>query len=273
MPSTAVMQRKLTGKALALHTDYEAFKRKFAAAPRKLGPWRALDLATEYAQLQSRRLEDRIDALAAEVAELREPKVEPVASPRHGTPALPEGVRLDLELRGQVTRDKCDVLISKIKAAPAQDEIVLRLTTNGGDHEASVDLCDALLERKGRVRTIAEGAVLSAGTTIFMAGDRDARLCTADASFLIHKGNWETVPSAWRTTFNEGVESAQSDQLAKLFSRRTGKSWFAFRKMMRTDEGESMDAARAHELGIVSDFLPTRTRRNVKNKRKKVRKQ
>lgn len=180
----------------------------------------------------------------------------------------PEAKRVELELRGPVTRAVCDKLIAQIKAASPQDEIVLRITTKGGDHEASVDLCETLLERKGRTRTIAEGECLSAGVTAFMAGDKEARLCTPGATFLIHKGNWENVP-AWRQTFTEGVESAQSDHLSKMFSRRSGTSWFVYRKMMKTDEGETFGAARARALGIVSDVLPARTRRAAKKRKAK----
>jgi ATP-dependent protease ClpP protease subunit len=243
-------------------------RRKVVAAGKKpLGPWRVLDLATEYAQIQTRRLQTRIEALEERLGIDHDatPATTPVLAPQ------PEGRRVELSLRGEVTRDKCDALIAKISAAASRDEIVLRITTNGGDHDASVDLSQALLEHKGPTRTIADGACHSAGVTVFMAGDRDARLATANASFLVHAGSFEKMPEGWTNEFARGVESAQSDYLAKMFSRRTGKSWFAFRKMMSTEEGETLSAARAHELGIVSDILPARTRRSAKKRKGKGR--
>lgn len=269
-------ERKVSGKSLAAVVHSDAVETRWAkwsnrlralAAPGsscKLGPWQALESALTFSERIEQRLSVRIDALEAEVAGLRGE-----APPENSAPTG-EGERIELQLRGEVTRSNCDALVAKINKAAPRSEIVLKLTTNGGDHDASVDLAQALLEHKGPVRTIAEGKCHSAGVTIFMAGARDARLASQDAEFLIHAGSFERLPAYWTQEFARGVESAQSDYLAKLFSRRTGKSWFSFRAMMRTTEGKTLSAARAHELGIVSDILPARTRvrRSAKSKRK-----
>ena len=278
MPTVATHQRTRgpTGKHLAtlvrvneVEEQWERAKSRLtqcAKGRRKLGPWQALDGATAFASLIEQRLLTRISALEATVAELRdEPKRETatVAAPEA------EGDRIELTLRGEVTRDVVDRLISKITAASPRDEICLRITSNGGDHPASLDLAEALLAHKGPVRCIAEGKCHSAAATIYMAADRDARVASHDAEFLIHAGSFTNMPAHWTADFARGHESADSDNLARWFSRRTGKSWFSFRRMMKTVEGETMDAARALTLGIVSDILPAPARpRRSSTKRK-----
>jgi ATP-dependent protease ClpP protease subunit len=270
-------ERKSSGKALAAAVQSEAVEARWAKCAdtlralgkRKLGSWVALDAALTHADRIEQRLLARILALESEVAEMRGSARAQITAPNS------EGERLELELRGEVTRDKCDVLISKINAASLRDEICLRIVdSNGGDHTASLDLAETLLGHKGPTRCIAQGKCHSAAATLYMAADKGARLASHDAEFLIHAGSFANMPPSWTAEFARGHENAESDNLARWFSRRTGKSWFCFRRMMRTQEGETLSVQRAHELGIVSDILPApaRSRRKSKSKRKVKRK-
>lgn len=154
-------------------------------APRKIGIWEAVNLVAE-------KIFARLEQLELEVANLRGGETPAATAALKG-----EGKRVELELRGEVNQVAVDRLIQSIKGASARAEIVLRITTRGGDHTASLDLAECLLAHKGRVRTIAEGQCASAGVSIFMAGDKDARLASRDATFLIHKGSFDPIPAGW----------------------------------------------------------------------------
>lgn len=269
-------QRKLSGKALAAVVHAEGVETRWArwtnklralaspGSPPKLGPWMALEGSMAHSDRIEQRLSARIDALESEVAGLRGE-----AKPEAARKA--EGDRIELELRGEITSDVCDRLIRRIEKASPRDEIVLRITSNGGDHPSSLSLTEALLAHKGPTRIIAEGKCHSAAATVFMAADRDARIASHDAEFLIHAGSFTNMPPYWTAEFARGHESADSDNLARWFSRRTGRSWFSFRRMLKTAEGETMNAKRALELGIVSHVLPapTRTRRSSPKRKSK----
>jgi HK97 family phage portal protein len=192
------------------------------------------------------------------------------------TPAEPdddddgEDERVELEMRGEITASSCDRLLKAIDKVNPRAEIVLRITTPGGSADDATEIAEKLLAHKGRVRVIGESQVDSAGVIVFLAGDREARLCTADCTFLVHATSFERPPSYWTKEFKRGAESAYADQVAKLFGRRTGKSWFKFRSMMNSKEGETLTALRAADLGIVSDILPARVRAWRSSKKRKA---
>jgi len=72
-------------------------------------------------------------------------------------------------------------------AAESDDDITLYLHSQGGHVESGDTIHDMIRFVKPRVRIIGTGWVASAGTHIYLAAEREDRLCLPNTRFMIHQ--------------------------------------------------------------------------------------
>jgi ATP-dependent protease ClpP protease subunit len=75
-------------------------------------------------------------------------------------------------------------LINILKTAEEHDTIFIYLNTPGGSLQTSIQIIGAIRQCAGTVVTCLEGEVCSAGTLIFLVGDR--HIVNANCTFMIH---------------------------------------------------------------------------------------
>lgn len=75
-------------------------------------------------------------------------------------------------------------LINILKTAEEHDTVFIYLNTPGGSLQTTVQILSAMRQCTGTVVTCLEGEVCSAGTLIFLAGDK--HIVNANCTFMIH---------------------------------------------------------------------------------------
>ena len=75
-------------------------------------------------------------------------------------------------------------LINILKTAEEHDTVFIYLNTPGGSLQTTVQILSAMRQCNGNVVTCLEGEVCSAGTLIFLAGDK--HIVNANCTFMIH---------------------------------------------------------------------------------------
>lgn len=237
--TTALQTTRLSGKALAAHTEFEAYRRKVAAfgSTKKLGTWSALDLAVEYAQLQARRIDARLDELLAEIASLREAGVSARAKPV-----------LKLKVMRGLDDKVCSELIAKIEAARGRD-VKLTIASPGGLVGPAQRLADAIVAH-GRCDTHSIVHASSAALLVFAAGRR--RSAMQGCRFFLHAPSLDGKPA--KTADDQKRLDRCARDMARFLGKRTQQSHSKYLRMM-TVEGHTIDAGEASLLGLVNDTV------------------
>ncbi len=75
-------------------------------------------------------------------------------------------------------------LINTLKTAEEHDTIIIYLNTPGGSLQTTIQILSAIRQCNGTVVTCLEGEVCSAGTLIFLAGDK--HIVNAHCTFMVH---------------------------------------------------------------------------------------
>jgi ATP-dependent protease ClpP protease subunit len=229
---------KLAGKALGVHSEFSALKRKVAAlCKKKLSGWQVLDVSMEFARLEARRLDLRIDEL---LAELRgDASVSARATPEKS---------LRLRLVRAINEDSVRPLVEKIEGAHGR-AIKLTIMSEGGHVFAARRLADAIA-RHGAVDTHAVVNCDSAATLVFAAGRRRSALkgCT----LLFHRPSIEG-PEAHAPGAARRLDKVAKD-MAAFMAKRTGGKPAAFLKLMTT-RPTVIDAGQASLMGLVNDVV------------------
>lgn len=80
--------------------------------------------------------------------------------------------------------DKYFDLINTLKTSDAHDTVFIYLNTPGGDLMTTIQIISAMRQSQATVVTCLEGEVCSAGTLLFLAGER--HIVNPHCSFMIH---------------------------------------------------------------------------------------
>lgn len=80
--------------------------------------------------------------------------------------------------------DKYFDLINTLKTSDAHDTVFIYLNTPGGDLMTTIQIISAMRQTQATVVTCLEGEVCSAGTLLFLAGER--HIVNPHCSFMIH---------------------------------------------------------------------------------------
>jgi ATP-dependent protease ClpP protease subunit len=129
--------------------------------------------------------------------------------------------------------------------------IRVRINSHGGSVVEALGIFNSLLAYQGRVTVVIEGAALSAGSLIAMAGDSVEM--AANALFMIHAAAVNTRGNA--ADHNDSVRMLQKTDgvLAETFAAKTGMTLATIKQMMADETW--MTASEAKSLGFVDAIV------------------
>ncbi|WP_437194195.1 Clp protease ClpP [Planctomicrobium sp. SH527] len=133
-------------------------------------------------------------------------------------------------------------------------EIIVEISSTGGDAYAGLAIHDKLVQFPVKVRTRAVGIVASAASIIFLAGD--VREVSENAEIMIHEGSIEAFGSAQAMHDASRMLEQLNAKMMRLISQRTGqpeqivKAWMAAEKWLGAHDAKSLGFA-THVSGAV----------------------
>ncbi len=129
-------------------------------------------------------------------------------------------------------------------------DIVMFLNSQGGHVEAGDSIHDMIKFIPPRVRIIGTGWVASAGTHIFLAAEKDDRLCLPNTRFLIHQPSGGIGGQATDISIQAQQIEIMRARLARIISDATGQPYDQV--LVDIDRDKWMDTAEAIKYGILS---------------------
>lgn len=164
---------------------------------------------------------------------------------------------VDLEKRtisiyDDIDQDSAAFLVRGLKKmieVSREDPIDVEINSPGGDTYCSFAMFDAIKDCPCTVRTFAQGHVMSAGFTIYLAGDE--RYSYPHTTFMAHSGHSRT----WGKEFEQHIDVQElkrlNEKLFELYAEETnmGRAWWK-RKLKTHDL--YFDYDKAMELGVVT---------------------
>lgn len=163
-------------------------------------------------------------------------------------------------LCGEITWDLVNNFISETHKAYLKDEfnqVVLSISTPGGDVDAAWSLHIALKHLGCQIVTLANGRVYSAGIVVFMAGH--SRYAYPESLFLFHPSTFDNIPPdtpAYKIK-EELVGQSIDEKLLKntLKNVLTNASKKDIIRLTHPHKSCFMDSQEAKELGLVTDIV------------------
>lgn len=138
-------------------------------------------------------------------------------------------------------------------AAESDEDITLFLNSQGGHVEAGDSIHDVIRFIKPRVRIIGTGWVASAGTHIFLAAEKENRLCLPNTRFLIHQPSGGVGGKVTDIAIQAEQIDIMRKRLARIISEQTGQ---AVEKVLEDiDRDHWMDTDEAIAYGILSKVV------------------
>ena len=138
-------------------------------------------------------------------------------------------------------------------AAESDEPITLFLNSQGGHVEAGDTIHDMIRFIKPRVRIVGTGWVASAGTTIFLAADKEDRYCLPNTRFLIHQPSGGVGGQVTDIAIQAEQIDKMQKRVAKLIADATGTP---FEKVMKDiDRDHWMNTEEAAEYGILGTVI------------------
>lgn len=84
------------------------------------------------------------------------------------------------------------ILVENHVRKPRKKELVLMVSSEGGDMAAAFALIDVMMGSDVPVKTVGLGMIASAGLMIFIAGQPGRRVLTPNTSILSHQFSWSS---------------------------------------------------------------------------------
>ena len=138
-------------------------------------------------------------------------------------------------------------------AADNDDDITLFLNSQGGHVEAGDSIHDVIRFIKPRVKIVGTGWVASAGTHIFLAVDKEDRVCLPNTRFLIHQPSGGVGGKVTDIAIQAEQIEIMRARLARIISEQTGQK---LEKVMKDIERDHwIDTKEAMDYGILSKVI------------------
>jgi ATP-dependent Clp protease, protease subunit len=155
------------------------------------------------------------------------------------------------EINHAVARATCERLIA---LAHQSDEPIQVLISSPGGHVESGDaIHDIIRFIKAPVTTIGAGWVASAGTHIFLAADKQRRVCLPNTRFMIHQPGGGAGGQAVDIAIQAKEILRTRERIARVTAKQTGQP---FEKVLGDMERDFwMSAKEAIDYGIVSRIV------------------
>jgi len=133
-------------------------------------------------------------------------------------------------------------------ADKSDDDIYLFINSQGGHVEAGDSIHDMIRFIKPRVVVIGTGYVASAGTHIFLAAEKEDRVCLPNTRFLIHQPSGGAGGQATDIAIQAEQIIKMRERLAQIISDRTGTAIEQVRSDIERDKWLTTDEAIAYGL-------------------------
>ena len=142
-------------------------------------------------------------------------------------------------------------------AAENDEPITLFINSQGGLVEAGDTIHDMIRFVKPKVRIVGTGWVASAGTTIFLAADKEDRFCLPNTRFLIHQPSGGVGGQVTDITIQAAQIERMRERLAHMIADATGQS---FEQVMKDiDRDRWMTTSEAAEYGILGTVISSQS--------------
>jgi ATP-dependent Clp protease protease subunit len=160
-----------------------------------------------------------------------------------------------LLLAGEIDSKVAENVMARLLAlsADSDDDITLYLHSPGGHVESGDTLHDMVRFVGPRVRIIGTGWVASAGTHVYLAAEKEDRLCLPNTRFMIHQPLGGIGGQATDIEIEADEILKARDRLNQTISDRTGQTVERVEK--DTDRNFWMSPEEALEYGIVGRIV------------------
>ncbi|RFP88850.1 ATP-dependent Clp protease proteolytic subunit [Rhodobacteraceae bacterium 63075] len=138
-------------------------------------------------------------------------------------------------------------------AAESDEDITLFINSQGGHVEAGDSIHDVIRFIKPRVKIVGTGWVASAGTHIFLAADKEDRVCLPNTRFLIHQPSGGIGGKVTDIAIQAEQIEIMRKRLARIISEQTGQKFETVMKDI--DRDHWMSTEEATEYGILSKVI------------------
>lgn len=137
-----------------------------------------------------------------------------------------------------------------VLAEESDDDIIMYINSQGGHVEAGDTIHDFIQYIKPTVKMVGTGFVASAGTHIFLAAEKENRMCLPNTRFMIHQPSGGAGGSASDILIQRDQIMHMRERLAKIISAKTGQSVEDVREHIERDTWMTTDEAK--EYGLIS---------------------
>jgi ATP-dependent Clp protease protease subunit len=160
-----------------------------------------------------------------------------------------------LLLAGEIDSRVAENVMARLLAlsADSDDDITLYLHSPGGHVESGDTLHDMVRFVGPRVRIIGTGWVASAGTHVYLAAEKEDRLCLPNTRFMIHQPLGGIGGQATDIEIEADEMLKARDRLNQTIADRTGQTVERVEK--DTDRNFWMSPEEALEYGIVGRIV------------------
>jgi len=155
------------------------------------------------------------------------------------------------EINPALARMTCERLIAL--SHQSNEPIRVLISSPGGHVESGDAIHDLIRFIAAPVTTIGTGWVASAGTHIFLAADRERRLCLPNTRFMIHQPGGGAGGPATDIAIQAREILRTRERIARVIARQTGKDHGKVLADMERDFW--MDPQEAIGYGIVSRVI------------------
>jgi ATP-dependent Clp protease, protease subunit len=152
------------------------------------------------------------------------------------------------EINHNVARTTCERLIALSQQSDAPISVLI--SSPGGHVESGDAIHDMIRFIKAPVTTIGTGWVASAGTHIFLAAEKNRRVCLPNTRFMIHQPGGGAGGPATDIAIQAKEILRTRERIARVIAKQTGKTYEKVLADMERDFW--LSANEAIEYGIVS---------------------
>jgi ATP-dependent Clp protease, protease subunit len=155
------------------------------------------------------------------------------------------------EINHQTARATCERLVAM--AAQSDAPIRVLISSPGGHVESGDAIHDTMRFISAPVTTIGTGWVASAGTHIYLAAEKERRLCLPNTRFMIHQPLGGAGGPATDIAIQAKEILRTRERIARSIAKQTGKSYEKVIADMERDFW--LSAKEAIDYGIVSRII------------------
>lgn len=155
------------------------------------------------------------------------------------------------EINQKVARATCERLIAMAQESDAPIQVLL--SSPGGHVESGDAIHDMIRFIRAPVTIIGSGWVASAGAHIFLAAEKERRVCLPNTRFMIHQPAGGAGGQASDIAIQAREILRTRERIAKVVAERTGQPLERVSKDIERDYW--MSASEAIEYGLVSRVI------------------